>query len=355
MKNTPSHFFSRRLSAWFLMIALLLSGCTGSTDSTSEKGTDESDISAASDASDTNESVSEASEESDEPLDYSKYNAYLEVLNNVYEMDGLLTAYFTVVQNEPEFALVEGMDYSMLDDAFSFYTFNSSAMDYAMDYCEKDPAYPEQDALLAALNEPFLAMGEILGDLGWYISYKDYEDDNMAEAAQLHAKLYEAVTAFDEAAWPFAEAMDALDEATEQDELDRLKEEGLDIAYYSRIMINLADELDAEIWAQLAQSETAELPPLDMTNLETLYTQHQDAYASLTEALADPERVKAIWPDESTSESQAEVYGSAAEKVSVALDSFMTAARNQEDYSQAYDTYYSAVSYLIDLYNSMLS
>lgn len=91
-------------------------------------------------------------------MDFSKYNAYIDVSDVAYEMEVMLAAYFTVVENQPEFALVEGIDYSMLDDAFSFYSLDS----YAMNYLDADPAYPEQDALLEVLNEPYLAVGEVI-------------------------------------------------------------------------------------------------------------------------------------------------------------------------------------------------
>ena len=229
-------------------------------------------------------------------------------------------------------------------------------MEKAIGYRDEAPDYPEQDALLTALEEPFLAMGEILDDLGWYISYSEYEEDGMAKAAQLHTQLYEMVSDFDAAAFPFMDSMDVLDQSTEQQELDRLKSEGMDIAYYSRIIVNLSYDIDDEIWTQLSQADTEGLPTLDMTNLETLYQQHQEAYAELTKALADPEQVKTIWPDDSSlSESQAETYGTAVEDVNTALDNFMQAARSQADYSSSYESYTYQVSFLVDLYNSVIS
>lgn len=340
MKKMKKRTVLRRFGPCLLTLSLVLSGCTGGQNTTG--GTDSS-------------AVPTPSPTADQALDFTKYNAYLDVLDSVYEMDALLTAYFTVVQDQPEFALVEGMDYSMLDEDFSFYTFSSYPMEKAMGYRDEEPDYPEQDALLTALEEPFLAMGEILDDLGWYISYSEYEEDGMAKAAQLHTQLYEVVRDFDEAAFPFMDSMDVLDQSTEQQELDRLKSEGMDIAYYSRIIVNLSYDIDDEIWTQLAQADTEGLPTLDMTNLETLYQQHQEAYAELTKALADPEQVKTIWPDDSSSESQAELYGTAVEDVNTALDNFMQAARSQADYSSSYESYTYQVSFLVDLYNSVIS
>lgn len=356
MKRITKNTFPRLLGAWVLILALLLSGCSfgqTSTDSDTD-GASTSDDAATTDTTDAADTAEEEAD-ADLPVDYSKYNAYLEVLNSVYEMDDMLTGYFTVVQYQPEFALVDGAEYSMLNDVFDYYTFSSYIMTDALRYCDEDPDYPEQDELLKQLEEPFNTMGEILSDLSWYISYQQYGGDDLTEAAELHTQLYEAVGAFDEVALPFMEAMNALDEATEADELERLQSEGWDIAYYSRIMVSVSNDIDTEIWEQLSTVETGTLPPLDMTNLETLYTEHQEAYAGLTEALADPESVQIVWPDSVTADAEVELFTTAANNVNTSLESFMTAARNQEDYSESYDAYFTACSKLIDLYNSMIA
>lgn len=337
--------FSSRGAAWLLLLTLLLSGCAGGE---SGGSSDEADASSSADQSGSTETT-----QTNEPVDYSKYNAYLAVSNSVYEMDGMLTAYFTVVHNQPEFALVEGMDYGMLNDVFSSYTFDAYTMEQAMSYCDEDPAYPEQDALLVQLEEPFQTMGDILGDLAWFITFNTYGETDLTEAAQLHSQLHGAVSAFDAAAQPFAESMLALEESTQQEELDRLRTEGLDIPYYSLVLLDLSDEIDAEIWAQVSQSET--LPALDMTRLEELYTQYQEAYAGLAAGLADPEQMAEQWPDEDSPEIERDLYLSAVDSARSALEQFMAAARAGEDYSYQYDTYYTFYSILVDRYNSLIA
>ena len=344
MKRLMRPFCSRG-AAWLLLLTLLLSGCAGGE---SGGSSDEADASSSADQSGSTETT-----QTNEPVDYSKYNAYLAVFNSVYEMDGLLTAYFTVVHNQPEFALVEGMDYGMLNDVFSSYTFDAHTMEQAMSYCDEDPAYPEQDAMLAQLEEPFQTMGEILGDLAWFITFHTYGETDLTEAAQLHSQLYGAVSAFDAAAQPYAESMLALEEATHQEELERLLAEGLEIPYYSLVLLDLSNEIDAEIWTQISQSET--LPVLDMTRLEELYAQHQEAYAGLAAALENPEQVEEQWPDEDSEVTDRDLYASAAGGVASALEQFMAAARAGEDYSYQYDTYYTAYSILVDRYNSLIA
>lgn len=242
----------------------------------------------------------------------------------------------------------------MLADAFDFYYFDAISMKSAQEYRDSDPDYPEQDELLTVLNEPYIAMGDVLQDITDYVQWDDYLEDNLVQAAQLHTPLYAALTAFDDAALPFAESMDALDEATEQQELERLKSEGLDIAYYSVLLFNVAEDIDVAVWAQVSQAQTETLPVLNMTNLETLYAQYQEAFAGLTAALADAEKVAAQWPQETTRDSMQSYYAKIANNADAALRNFMVAARNQEDYSESYDTYFSSVSTLIDQYNNSI-
>lgn len=339
MTQTGRRFPLMRLSALLLTAGLLLSGCTG--------GTPAADNSASPLPA---ESVSPTPTES---TDFRKYNAYSDVMSDIYEMDGMLAAYFTVVQDQPEFALVEGMDYSMLEDVFYNYIPLNIIMNTALDYSDEEPVYPEQDALLLELEQPYSDMCDALGELSDYLSFDRYVDDNMAQAAQLHAQIYEAVGPFDQAAWPFVESMQVLDQETEQLELDRLEAEGMDIALYSRMITNICGEMDADVWAQVENAES--LPALEMTNLESLYTQYQEAYANLTAAMEDPEQVEKVYSwssDEYWSDTYRDNFTTAIADVNTAIAAFMEEARSQADYSQSYEQFYTAVSELIDQYNT---
>lgn len=331
-----------------LAFALLLSGCSGNSGSAGS-------ASAGSSVSQSGSQSSSQSDTSTGTTDFRKYNAYSDVASDVLEMDGLLGVYFTVVQDQPEFALAEGMDYGMLSDVFSGYMPVKFNMESAVSYNDEEPAYPEQDALLLDLQQPYYDMQDILQDISVYLTYQDYLEDDLAQAKQLHTKLYEAVSAFDAAAWPFVESMDALDQATEQQALDSLKADGMYIAFYSRTIINLCNKMDADIWAQVETSET--LPALDMTNLEELYTQYQEAYASLTQALDDEEQVNKVYnwaSDEYWSETYHDDFVAAVDGLNTALTAFMETARSQSDYSESYSQLSEAVSELIDQYNASI-
>ena len=89
-----------------LSLAFMLAGCSG--DSVSQDG-----------STDSSESPSDSTS-SEEPVDYEKYNSYIDLMNGISEMDGMVINYFSVVKDQPEFELLDGMDYSMLEDTFQY-------------------------------------------------------------------------------------------------------------------------------------------------------------------------------------------------------------------------------------------
>lgn len=336
---------ARLLGILMLLFSLVLSGCSGGTDPEGgEPGTDSPPPPAAS-----------GSPAADAAMDIEKYNAYLSLANGISDMDGILMTYFSVVKDQPEFELADGMDYSMLNDTFRYYYSRDALLGEALEASSKEPAYPEQDALLADLQAPYEAMNKALTALSQYFyiaPFADevypYETDSMAQAQELHTQLYNAVDPFYEAATPFVESMSSLAEAGEQDELDRLQAEGMHIAYYSRIALTNCVAISSDILEQVGDGES--LPALDMTNLEALYTSYQEAYAGLTEALADSAEIEKV-PGWISPDYDAADYGQAAADLDAALTELMDAARAQGDYSQSYLTFADAVSYMVDLYN----
>ena len=340
--------FARLFSILLLIFALMLSGC--SSNSGTQDGGDNSGTPAS--ASET--------PSPEEQTDFEKYNSYVTLMESISEMDGMIMDYFSVVKDQPEFELVDGMDYSLLTDTFHYYDGKDFYMDYAITDSTREPEYPEQDALLKALEEPYYEMDAALVALGSYftpsqkmsddshiVNVFPYETDNMAQAAALHTQLYNAVEAFYDAAMPFMESMTSLVESEEQDELDRLQSEGMNIAYYTRVVINVCDEINTDILEQVSVAE--ELPALDMTNLEALYTQYQEAHTKLLEALADPAEVEKVphWHMEWSSEDYSELIAG----LDTALNTLMETARSQGDYIQNYLDFADAISNMISSYN----
>ena len=98
MKNkTITHIMALSLGA-----ALLFSGCTSK-----EKEPEATPTPAV---------------ESETPKDYSKYNTYLNLVEDIYELEEILGVYFDNVEYAAEFAVREGGDYANIKEATDFYT-----------------------------------------------------------------------------------------------------------------------------------------------------------------------------------------------------------------------------------------
>lgn len=350
MKVKKSPRWKAAALAVVLCLSLLVTaGCSG--------GTDAKSTAADSTAAESTPASSAAStpEAATQTVDYTKYNSYIDLVSDIYDTEDLLYVYFAVVANQPEFALNEGMDYSMLEDTFAYLSLSTTSMSDAVYYMDSEPAYPEADALLAKMQEPYKNLVDALNELSDYMSFVQYQDDNMAQAPQIHEQIYSAVAEYDQYVWDFIEQINILDESTEQDELNRLKEEGHNIAYYSRMIANTSLEIQDEIWSQLELAET--LPVLDMTNLNTLYTQYKENYEALVAAMDDPEQREKVssWADDAGfAEITLPRYQNAISDVDSWLTKLMEDAANQADYTNSFNGFSNAVSDFIDEYNNTI-
>lgn len=349
VKKTP-RWKAAALAVVLGLSLLVTAGCSGGTDAESTAaGSTPAESAPASSAAST-------PEETTQTVDYTKYNSYIDLVSDIYNVEDLLYVYFTVVANQPEFALNEGMDYSMLEDTFAYSSPSTVTMSDAVYYMDSEPAYPEADALLAKLEEPYKNLVGALDELSDYMSFVHYQDDNMAQAPTIHEHIYNAVMEYDQYVWDFIEQINILDQSTEQNELNRLKEEGHNIAYYSRMIANTCVEIQNEIWAQLELAES--LPVLDMTNLNTLYIQYKENYEGLVAAMDDPEQRKMVsaWQEEdSYAELTLSNYQSAISGLDASLSSLMDAAAGQMDYTDPYNTFSDALSEFIEEYNDRIA
>ena len=129
-----------------LSAALLLTGCGSKKDSNKSVG----DTSGGGNKSDVDSSVSSA-DKSEGPVDYSKYNSYLDLAEEINgEIEPILAAYFSNVDFSSEFTVTG--DYAAIKEAVEFYTPNTYLVEKALGYLDEEPAYPEADDALQSLG-----------------------------------------------------------------------------------------------------------------------------------------------------------------------------------------------------------
>lgn len=296
------------------------------------------------------------------PVDYAKYNAYIDLADEMASVEEILNVYFQNVAYEEEFALVEGGDYANIKEAVEFYTGLSYASQKALEYAKEEPAYPEADAAVLALGASVEEVMDALEHLGSYMRFDDYVDDNMARAPELHAELWAALRTYDVYYPEFLDALTALDEQTDAENMAQLKESGQNILYQSQLLLKAGQAIRDGVWDQftaaldeLPEGEELTLPAIDMAPLASAVEQFNTAYNDLTAALGDQaelEKVPAFAGQHA--ESSQSIYKNRVDSLYVKTGALVQALQEGSDYSEALDGVSEALDDLIGAYNNVI-
>lgn len=280
---------------------------------------------------DVSSSVSSASK-SEGPVDYSKYNSYLDLADEISsEIEPILAVYFSNVDFAPEFTVTG--DYAAIKDA----------------------------ALKNLGNSPAEVM-EALNHLASYMRFDDYEKDSMAKAPELHAELWAALQTYDAHYESFLGAIDTMASQGRDEDRARLLEDEQMILYHSLCMIHSSQDILDNIWDQLeaANAETGPedplvLPEIDMTNLSPLFADFQAAYDGLTEAMGNESELEKVSTFSGrVADGAVKLYTNKVDSLYVRMGKLAEAIMGGTDYAEAFDETSEAVSSMIDGYNSII-
>lgn len=298
----------------------------------------------------------------DTPTDYRKYNTYIDLADEMGEIEEILTVYFNNVAYQEEFAVLAGGDYANIKEAVQFYTGMSYTVEKALQYAAEEPSYPEADEAVLALGDSPDRVMTALNHLGSYMRFDDFVDDDMARAPELHAELWAALETYDAYYPAFITALSTLAEQGEEDSMNELLEAGEAIRYNARAYIQTAEDILDSIWIQLEQAavdadpdaENIDLPNIDMTELSPLFAQFQTAYDDLTAALSDEseqEKVSAFTGK--LGEETLKLYTRRVDSLYVKMGALAEAVMAGNEYAEAYNDASDAVSDMITSYNSV--
>lgn len=341
----------RRLAA-LALVCLTLAGCGGSKGETDQKG--------ASSSSPAVSSAASASSGNGEQADYSKYNTYLDLYDDIYELEDVLTGYFNNVEYQEDFALTEGGDYANLKEVLKMYTPLTIASQKAQFCVEQNPAYPDADQAVKNLGTSVTDVMNAMEKIADYVRFDDYEKDSLAQAPQLHSSLWKALETYDAYYVDFLNAVDELAEQMEDGDNEQLLEEGQLILYHSACMIDAGKDILDDIWDQVeaaAAEQTGEefvMPAIDMTGLSPLFGEFNTAYEELTKALESKEEQEKVFTYK-TAESATKLYKTRADALYVKIGELAQVLLDGGDYSSAYDAVSEPLNNFIDSYNNILN
>lgn len=349
MMNQKKHWM--RAAALGLCAALLLSGCSGGGKSGSDASAKKADA-----------SVSSSGDVSGEaPKDYSKYNAYLRVTDLMKDdIEPALSAYFNNVDYTEEFTVIG--DYSAIKEGVNFYTANTYTVEEAMRYAKEEPAYPEADAAMLNLGESMIQVMEALKELASYMSFDDYEEDNLAKAPQIHAQLWKAIGTYDACYPDFLYAINEMASASRDDDRDELLKDGETVLYHSLTMIHTSEDILDLIWDQVEAANAGTgpeaemvIPEIDMTQLSPLFDQFQTAYDSLNQSLEnEEERSKVKSFTGAIGDSALKLYTNKVESLRSWVNKLNNDLTEGADYAEDFNKVSEAISSMIDGYNSII-
>lgn len=294
-----------------------------------------------------------------EVVDYTKYNQYLRVLDEIKMIEEQLNVYFSQVDYHPEFALLEGGDYGAIKESLDNYYFNaSSTIDTAVENIMMKPSYPKQDSQILKLEDPVEALEAAMEEIYKYCIDDQYLNDDLIRAPELHRVLYEAVLEYDNEIPKFYKLMQELEKEVEQEGLDQMLTLNQKISYYaSCVLIDLRDMLE-ELKRQGAYDDTT--IAIDMTTLDPLREKYEQDLSQFQEALQDPEQQEMV-----TSLSKAGAFPAKEQVLNLieislssvkgAVNELYTEAAAGGDLRQAINKLYEARMSLANCYNNMLT
>lgn len=337
-----------RMLALGLSAALLLSGCGG------EDGGEKNPSPSPSET----ETESESVLPEDAPKDYSKFNAYLDLSEEMSDMLDILDVYFSNVEFTQDFALMEGGDYANIKEAADFYIANTYRVEESLDYVDEEPSYARADAAVRALGDSPLKLMEAIEDLSGYTQFSEYEEDSLAKAPEIHAAIWEPYQIVATYYGEFLSAMDELDSELEGEDLERLEKNGQMILYHSQIMLDRSEDIIDEINAQVDaanQDPNAELvvPELDQSKLASLFGAFNTAYEDLIAAMGKEEEQEKVFTG-ATAEAAMKLYTNKVNALYVSVGSLAQALNEGSDYVDAYNSVIDAYSGMVSGYNSII-
>lgn len=305
-------------------------------------------------------SASESAPQEDGRKDYSKYNSYLHLSDEMSEALDVLDVYFANVEYQADFAVMEGGDYAAIKDAVQFYTAITFRAEEALNYVDKDPSYARVDAAVRALGNSPVELMEAVDDLAAYMRFDEFEEDNLAKAPEIHTAIWEPFQIFATYYGEFLSALDELEAEIRGEDLESMLNEGEMILYYSNVIIYTSQDIRSNIWNQYeagvnAADPDAEfiLPEIDMTELSPLFGEFNQAYESLIEAMGDEEEAAKVFTGP-VAESAMKLYTSKVDSLYSWMGRLANTLMEGGDYTDDYNSMSEALSSMISGYNSII-
>lgn len=208
-----------------------------------------------------------------------KYNVYVQMNNKIVDVLDTLYSYYEVVEYADEFALIPDSGYTYKYDISGY---NTDILEDAQYVVEMDPPFEELDGLTKQILEPM----RTLMDTFTQISHNyDYAADQYAKPKEYHKAIQANAAVFEELAFQYMDAVQAMSIQRVEAEEQKMQEEGRLLAYGFSHSITVVKKITAECAAQGISDENIE--KLNLTPIRPLYQELLDTIEAYKAAAAD--------------------------------------------------------------------
>lgn len=215
------------------------------------------------------EEGSTATGELDEDTVQQLYNTYIDINNLMLgRLNDSLGKYF-------EYVDVESEEFKLLDESYQHYfcysLSNSQLQSIEWAY-ETASSKGEKDALdqaFLALYPSLTSLAQALDDIGDYTADDTYLEDGFARSQEQHTALLSVLEEYFATGGLFMDELNAVASERQAAQLERMKEEGYEVLYAMNMLINLAQSIESELYAQEVWDDN--ILDMDLTVIQPLY------------------------------------------------------------------------------------
>ncbi|MDE6566814.1 MAG: YiiG family protein [Lachnospiraceae bacterium] len=273
-----------------LIMACSMTACQGMSSSNgwSVSNNKEPEVSSVAVEEET-ETVSSLSEEEAEELEQELYNTYINVNNfMVGRLQDSLERYFKYVDIEQEeFTLLDADD-----DYFTCYSLASHNIEELNTAYEMASAKSDKSALDNAFLNMYPSISVVvstLNDIEEYTDMKSYLDDDYKRAQEYHTTLMEALVDYFDAGDLFIEELTAIADARQAEALEQMKAEGYEVFYAINMVIDLANDIEEELFNQDVWDEN--ILDMDLEKIQPLYDEFVENVEAVLEYSKDESKL----------------------------------------------------------------
>lgn len=208
-----------------------------------------------------------------------KYNVYVQMNNKIVDVMDTLYSYYEVVEYADEFALIPDSEYTYKYDISGY---NTDILEDAQYVVEMEPPFEELDGLTRQILEPMRTLMDTFTQIS---RNYDYAADQYAKPKEYHKAIQANAALFEELAFQYMDAVQAMSIQRVEAEEQKMQEEGRLLAYGFSHSITVVKKITAECAAQGISDENIE--KLDLTPIYPLYQELLDTITAYKAAAED--------------------------------------------------------------------